>query len=89
MASAIVQELQRLGQGWAKPAGGHAKARASLLFQPQQAADVDAQTIYAIGLAGRPLPPPPSVLLLRDARATDCWVDKTGQKALERGGTSA
>ena len=54
MASAVVQELQRLGQGWSRPAGSNIKSRASLLFQPQQAADVDAQTIYTICLAGGP-----------------------------------
>jgi U3 small nucleolar RNA-associated protein 10 len=52
MTSILAQQLQALGRpGISLP---RARGKPSLLFEAQQAADIDLQTIYNIALQGEP-----------------------------------
>jgi len=50
MSSALAAQLERLGAGREERLRG----KPSLLYDPQQAADVDLQTIYGLALSGAP-----------------------------------
>ncbi|KAK9866983.1 hypothetical protein WJX84_002095 [Apatococcus fuscideae] len=52
MATALAEQLQQLTTRFGDAASSQKVGKASLLFSPREAADIDLQTIYNIGLAG-------------------------------------
>lgn len=52
MATALQQQLQQLAVATGLPTGKRPKGKPSLLYDAQQAADIDLETIYGIGCQG-------------------------------------
>ena len=51
MASTLASQLQAIASHTGVPQRGP-RGKPSLLYEPSQAADIDVQTIYSVGLGG-------------------------------------
>lgn len=52
MATALAEQLQQLSTRFGNVSSSQKLGKASLLFSPREAAEVDLQTVYNIGLSG-------------------------------------
>ncbi len=52
MATALAEQLQQLSTRFGDASSSQKLGKASLLFSPREAADIDLQTVYNIGLSG-------------------------------------
>ena len=52
MATALAEQLQHLSTRFADASTSQRLGKASLLFSPREAAEIDLETVYTIGLTG-------------------------------------
>ena len=52
MATALAEQLQQLSTRFGDASTSQRLGKASLLFSPREAADIDLETVYHIGLTG-------------------------------------